>query len=148
MCLLLSTARFYVSMHLLAWSHAHFNFRLRQPFTHTMRLNVAGAGMATDEDFCILESVIWGHHIYKKVWIPRLGQILGLSHEPWNSHDRHAVKLVKNDAPDIAIGHVPREWSRLFYYFLLHGGRISCKVLHVICAYYRMVKDDNAICAY
>ena len=72
-----------------------------------MRSNIAGAGMATDEAFCILESVIRGHHIYKQVWTPRLGQILGLPHKPRNSHDQHTVKLVKNDAPVIAIGHVP-----------------------------------------
>ena len=27
------------------------------------------------------------------------------------------------------VGHVPVEYSRIFYFFLLHNGRISCEVI-------------------
>ena len=85
------------------------------------------ATVAADRDDAIFlfESVIRGHNIYKQVWNPRIGEVLGLAREPENSHDRHAVCLNKSDA---VVGHVPRQWSRLFYFFLLHDGRISCEV--------------------
>ena len=77
MRLLLSTARFYAlnSEYVLTSIKPRPLIRLHLPFTHTTRSSTAGVGMATDEAFCILESVIQGHHIYKQVWTPRLGQI-------------------------------------------------------------------------
>ena len=40
-----------------------------------------------------LESVIRGHHIYKSIWQPILGEQLTLERKEGNSHDRHAVTL-------------------------------------------------------
>ena len=46
--------------------------------------------------------------------------------EDSNTHDRFAVAL---SAPGVGvIGHVPREFSRVVRYFLLHGGTLTCKV--------------------
>ena len=66
--------------------------------------------MAESEE-CILESVIRGHHIYKWIWRPLVGEVLTLEREEGNSHDRFAVSLLK-DA--IVVGHVPLEFSRVF----------------------------------
>ena len=35
-----------------------------------------------------IESVIQGHHIYKSIWHPILGQPLTLEREDGNSHDK------------------------------------------------------------
>ena len=43
--------------------------------------------------FC-KESVVRGHHVYKAVWIPFVGEILDARREDENSHDRHSVALV------------------------------------------------------
>ena len=71
------------------------------------------------------ESVVRGHNIYKETWTPRVGEILLVRQEPGNEHDRKAVCLLKGE---MIVGHVPREFSRFFWFFLSHGGRISCEV--------------------
>ena len=58
-----------------------------------------------------VESVIRGHHIYKRIWRPLVGEVLTLEREEGNTHDRFAVCLLK-DA--IVVGHVPLEFSRVF----------------------------------
>ena len=66
---------------------------------------------ARQSEECILESVIRGHHIYKRIWRPLVGEVLTLEREEGNTHDRFAVSLLK-DA--IVVGHVPLEFSRVF----------------------------------
>ena len=66
--------------------------------------------MAESEE-CTLESVIRGHHIYKRIWRSLVGEVLTLEREEGNTHDRFAVSLLK-DA--IVVGHVPFEFSRVF----------------------------------
>ena len=70
----------------------------------------------------VWNSSIRGHHIYKAVWTPIVGEILVVDQEPSNPHDPHAVAVLKNT--DI-VGHVPRDISRIFSFFLLHGGVIT-----------------------
>ena len=69
--------------------------------------------------------VVRGHHVYKSVWHPVLGEQLTLERENSNSHDRHAVSVMKDGT---IVGHVPRELSSAYYHFLRHGGTISCEV--------------------
>ena len=38
-----------------------------------------------------MESVVRGHHVYKEIWTPELGEVLTVCKEPDNIHDRHAV---------------------------------------------------------
>ena len=63
-----------------------------------------------------LESVIHGCHIYKQIWRPLVGEILTLEQEEDNNHDKFAVSLLKN-ATCTVLGHVPREFSRVFWHF-------------------------------
>ena len=79
--------------------------------------------MAESEE-CTLESVIRGHHIYKRIWRPLVGEVLTLEREEGNTHDRFAVSLLK-DA--IVVGHVPLEFSPVFWHLLRHGGTITCE---------------------
>ena len=51
------------------------------------------------------KSSIRGHHIYKNVWTPSIGESLSLALESVNSHDRFAVSLVKDER---VVGHMPR----------------------------------------
>ena len=83
-------------------------------------------GGERDDSILLKESVIRGHHVFKNIWTPRLGEVLLVSQEPGNIHDRQAVALLKADRT--VVGHVPREFSRVFWHFLNHGGKVSCEV--------------------
>ena len=72
-----------------------------------------------------LESVIRGHHVYKTVWTPFLGETLPLGVEGGNSHDSYAVAILKDSE---IVGHAPGELSRIFYFFLSHDGSIEAEV--------------------
>ena len=41
------------------------------------------------------KSVIRGHHIYKCVWSPTLGEIMFVDRKHGNTHDRHALCLLE-----------------------------------------------------
>jgi site-specific recombinase len=74
----------------------------------------------------VLESIVRGHHIYKTIWTPRLGETLTVQHEQDNDHDRYAVSVVKSEA---IVGHAPCHLAKNMWYFLLHGGHITCEVI-------------------
>ena len=65
------------------------------------------------------ESVVRGHHIYKRVWSPIIGEVLELLREEESEHDRFAVCLMKPRA--VTVGHVPRELSRKIWHFSRDG---------------------------
>ena len=80
---------------------------------------------AVEEAVYLHESVIRGHHIYKAVWNPVLGEVHCLALEEGNEHDRFAVCVKRGDE---IVGHVLRELSSKVWHFLRHGGRSSCEV--------------------
>ena len=41
-----------------------------------------------------IESIVPGHHVYKSIWHPILGEHLILEREEGNGHDRHAVSVM------------------------------------------------------
>ena len=71
------------------------------------------------------ESYITGHHEYKDIWSPSLGEILETAPEPENPHDKYAVKVLKENT---IVGHVPRDISMYCTTLLLCGGKIRCEV--------------------
>ena len=71
------------------------------------------------------KSFITGHHVYKEVWSPVLGEDLTCLPEPENSHDKYAIQVLKNK---IVVVHVPREISRYCCYALNSGGKIKATV--------------------
>ena len=87
-----------------------------------MALQEAGV---KDSSVMCYESVIRGHHVYKRTWNPRIGEMLTVHPEHGNTHDRHAVSVVKDG---IIVGHVQRELARYFCFFMVHSGRITCEV--------------------
>ena len=122
-----------------AWSDLTFG-----PFS------LMASAVPLGEAILIIKSVVRGHHIYKDYWTPEAAECLGVAREDGNEHDQFAVGVVKSG---VTVGHVPREYSRMFYYFLLHGGRISCKItghrklgkgLEVPCDY-TLIGAENSI---
>ena len=72
-----------------------------------------------------LEGVVRGHHIYKSVWTPFIGEDLSLQQEPDNSYDSFAVTVMKEGH---VVGRVPRELSYSFTSFMQNGGEVTCEV--------------------
>ena len=60
----------------------------------------------------------------KQILRPLVGEILSLEREEGNNQDKFAVSLLKDAT---VVGHVSGEFSRVFWYFLRHGGTITCK---------------------
>lgn len=80
----------------------------------------------------VVESAVWrhdsavrGHHVYKRMWTPRIGEVLEVDVERGNIHDRYAVSVLKEGT---VVGHAPRELSRYLWFFIDNGGRITCEV--------------------
>ena len=64
--------------------------------------------------------MISGHHVSKKSWTPYIDEELSLSCEVGNVYDKRAVAVRKDDA--VVVVHAPRKMSRVFWFFLQHGG--------------------------
>ena len=67
----------------------------------------------TREELLEKESVVRGHHTYKAVWTPTIGEELLLEVEDDNEYDRYAVHVVRR-SNSCVVGHVPRDFSRMF----------------------------------
>lgn len=77
----------------------------------------------------VVHSVIRGHHIYKAIWEPVIGEELNTERETGNPHDPLSVavtKLLREERR--TVGHLPRRISPLCSAFLRRGGRIKCIV--------------------
>ena len=81
--------------------------------------------MDSEMDSLSWDSVIRGHHIYKNIWTPFVGEILRVEQEVCNPENHFAVPIVKVET---IIGHVPREVSCLFWHFIQHDGIVSCEI--------------------
>ena len=57
------------------------------------------------EDYSV-ESVVRGHHIYKSIWTPLIGEVLTAELEEDNTEDQYAVAVIRAGT---IVGHVPRE---------------------------------------
>ena len=66
---------------------------------------------------CFFESVV-----FKSVWTPSLGEVLGVKEEQDNEHGIFAVSVEK---AGMMVGHVPH---RIFTFFIRHGVTIICEV--------------------
>ena len=75
-------------------------------------------------ELCV-DSVVRGHHVYKSIWTPALAEELLVEQENDNEHDLYAVCVMKDDT---IVGHVPRAFSRIAWFFLNHQGRIRCVI--------------------
>ena len=71
---------------------------------------------ADNPDCYEVPSFVRGYHAYQDMWNPSVGQVLRLRKEPDNSHDRHAVAVVKSG--NTVLGHIPYNLAPLFSHFL------------------------------
>ena len=67
----------------------------------------------------ILESVVRGHHVYKEVWTPLVGEELDLEREHGNSYDHYATTV------KWLLGMFPENSLKIFG---VSGGEIECEV--------------------
>ena len=68
-------------------------------------------------DHCI-NSVVRGHHVYKDIWTPEIGEELTCRREVGNIHDLHAVAVICGRN---VVGHVPRTKSMPCNVFIRRG---------------------------
>ena len=71
------------------------------------------------------QSCVRGHHIYKGVWSPTVGEKLKCEREPSNGRDPYAVAVYKRDQ---VVGHIPRIISAACSVFIQRGGSIDCTI--------------------
>ena len=71
------------------------------------------------------DSAVRGYHVYQDVWKPAAGEKLHAEQEFDNLMDKFAVKVLKNNE---TVGHLPREYLRISWYFLARGGKIRVEV--------------------
>ena len=67
------------------------------------------------------QTAIRGHHIYKDVWIPSIGQELickAGNREEAIQYDKNAIGVFKTGDPETLVGHLTIELSCLLKYFL------------------------------
>ena len=93
------------------------------------------ASLSEDTNEFSLESVVRGHHVYKCLWTPHIGEQLTLQHEENDPSDSRAVVVTKNDA---VIGHFPKKMpyqKRLMATVELRLTDLSTLVVHVVGTY-------------
>ena len=78
----------------------------------------------TEETFSIV-SAVHGHHVYKSVPTPLLGERLSIRPETGNNHDKYAVSVVKRGR---IVSNFHRELLWTVWHFILHGGHVTCEV--------------------
>ena len=94
-------------------------------FTRSLHINGMPFQITMATSFRI-ESTVRGHHVYKASWSPYIGEELPVQCEVNNIHDDFAVAVLKNSN---TVGHVPREISRVCWYFLhKSGSEMTCIV--------------------
>ena len=67
-------------------------------------------------------SAVRAYHVFQDLFKPSIGEKLVGKQEFNNTIDKHVVKVVKGDQP---VGHLPRKFSQIVWYFLARSGEIS-----------------------
>ena len=71
------------------------------------------------------QSHVTGHHVYKDIWTPTLGEKLSTTAEPENHHDKYVVKVLKDNE---VVGHVPSDISKYYTSAILCRRTIKCEI--------------------
>ena len=72
-----------------------------------------------------LYSAVRRYYVFRDVWEPSVGEKLVARREFDNRFDKFAVKVLNGEE---TVGQLPREYSRIAWYFLAPGGSISVEV--------------------
>ena len=76
------------------------------PVASLTHADMASATTNSEEAVHLHVGVIREHHIYKSVWTPVPGEVLPLSTDKANDHDRFAVSVNRGDLEQ-TVGHIP-----------------------------------------
>ena len=71
------------------------------------------------------DPAVQGYHVYKVVWKPAIGEKHLADQEYDNEVDKFSREVVKNNE---TVDHFPREYSRILWYFIAHGGKICVEL--------------------
>ena len=71
-------------------------------------------------------SAVLGYHVFKDLFKPSIGEKLVANREFNNTMEKHAMKVVKGDE---MVGHLPRKFCRIVWYFVARSGEISVEVI-------------------
>ncbi len=80
------------------------------------------ASQDTSDLLHTLDSVVRGHHVYKRIWTHTVGDQLQLRPEEDNERDPRVLKH------GVIVGHLPRKTARTVWFFLQRGGAGGCNV--------------------
>ena len=91
------------------------------------------AGAHEDSVEFSFTAVVRSFHVYRRVWLPNTRQRLSAEREHGNVDDHFAIAVrehggTRADEARPLVGHLPREFSRVLWYFLLHGGVVECEL--------------------
>ena len=77
--------------------------------------------MAGERSCFSKDSVVRGHHVYKQVWTPEIGEELLVKKEPGNLHDDFVVSVVfqvkLTSTPANSAQHAPGDYLRTSVYY-------------------------------
>ena len=75
-----------------------------------------------------VDSVVRGHHIFKEIWTPFIGEDLECKRDVSNTRDAYAVGIMRQEETGLIaiVGHVPRKISVACSLFLQREGNIRC----------------------
>ena len=71
-------------------------------------------------------SAVRVYHVYQDIFTPSIGEKLVPKREVNNTIEKQAVKVVKGDE---TVGHLPRKFSQIVWYFLVCSGEIRVEVI-------------------
>jgi len=83
-----------------------------------------------------VESAIQGHHVYKSIRAPVLGEVLVCKRERHNIHDPFAVVVYKGS---VIVGHVSWHISAMYHTFL---GNSRCSITCKVTDHSRCIRDS------
>ena len=90
--------------------------------------------MATQPEQQFIEATVQcavrGYHVYKEVWRPYIGDEFLTFHKNGNTKDKYAIAVTPADSKSECkqiVGHLPKEISKICFYFIAHRGIILVK---------------------
>lgn len=79
-----------------------------------------------------MDAFVMGHHVYKKIWTPSVGEELDTAMEPDNVKDKYAVAVYQK-GKRVIIGHLPLgqagKFAKTIFYFLKACKDNRCKII-------------------
>ena len=87
---------------------------------------MAGSGDSGRMRSVRVECYVQGYHVYQRIWNPFVSEVAIAVREERNIHDRYAVAILEEDTC-CSVGHLSREISKEFFYFLKMGGAIKAE---------------------